>query len=180
MCSRLPWHWPHWSPTHLLLWSCCPHLFHLIAQCERGNQSRLRDGNLMFNLKINTKCDNKSINICHLTRHLDCPSAPLGEVVHVRLGLVLRDLLEEGFHGDGVSRGRGQTRLKSCSCHNSIMAADLMLINITLCCCCSYWQIQPFHWKGWHISSPNEDTGPSTRHNIIHKMRRSRYRTIDI
>ena len=82
----------------------------------------------------------------HLTKHLVCPSAPLGEVVHVRLDLVLGDLLlalvlksllEEGFL-DGVSLSRGQTGLKSCSCHNSIMAADLMLINITLCCCCCF------------------------------------------
>ena len=92
-----------------------------------------------------------------MTRHLDCPSAPLGEVVDVSLdlvlgedvgldlvlgdplGLVLGDLQEEGFLGGGVdvSLGRGQTGLKNWSCHKSVMAADLMLINITLCCCCS-------------------------------------------
>ena len=62
-----------------------------IAQCEGINQDgRLRDGNFMsFNLNINTKSENKSINICHLTRHLDCPSAPLGEVEPVRLDLFL-------------------------------------------------------------------------------------------
>ena len=42
-----------------------------------------------------------------MTRHLDCPSAPLGEVEPVRLGLVLGDLLglvlEEGFLGGDVS-----------------------------------------------------------------------------
>ena len=101
-----------------------------------------------------------------MTRHLDCPSAPLGEVVDVRLdlvlgedvgldlvlgdplGLVLGDLLEEGFLGGGVSRGRGQTGLKSCSCHNSVMAADLMLINITLCCCCFVFKFNLFCGKG--------------------------------
>ena len=116
-----------------------------IAQCEGINQvhRRLRDGNVSFNLKT-YKCKTKYEYNGHLTRHLDCPSAPLGEVEPVRLGLVLGgdvgldlvlgDLLglvlkcrlEEEFLGVGdVSRGRGQTGLKSCGCRKSVMAAGV-------------------------------------------------------
>ena len=71
--------------------------------------------------------------ICHSTRHLDCPSAPLGEVEPVRLGLVLGDLLdfvlgdllEEGFLGDGVSSAGAELKLESC--RNSNMAAGWCL-----------------------------------------------------
>ena len=95
---------------------------------------------MSFNLNINTKCENKSINICHLTRHLDCPSAPLGEVEPVRLGLVLGEdvgldlvlgdplglvLGEEGFLGDGVSSAGAELKLESC--RNSNMAAGWCL-----------------------------------------------------
>ena len=82
----------------------------------------------MFNLKINTKCENKSINICHLTRHLDCPSAPLGEVEPVRLGLVLGEdvgldlvlgdplglVLGEGFLDGVVSPAGAELKLGYC------------------------------------------------------------------
>ena len=64
--------------------------------------------------------------------NLVCPSAPLGEVEHVRLGLVLGDLLglvlEEGFL-DGVVSSAG-AELKLVSCRKSDMAAGPVLVNI--------------------------------------------------
>ena len=99
-----------------------------------------------------------------MTRHLDCPSAPLGEVEPVRLdlflgeyvgldlvlvdplGLVLEDLLEEGFLGDGVSSARAE--LKLVSCRKSDMAASVC-IHGTLRCCCIFWKtFNLFYGKG--------------------------------
>ena len=84
-----------------------------------------------------------------MTIHLDCPSAPLGEVEPVRLhlvlgedvgldlvlgdplGLVLGDLLEEGFLGGVVvSRGRGQTGLKLGYCCTANLTWRPVLVNI--------------------------------------------------
>ena len=84
---------------------------------------------MSFNLNINTKCENNSIYISHLSRHLDCPSAPLGEVEPVRLGLVLGDLLglvlEEGFLGGVVSSAGAELKLGYC--RKSDMAAGWCL-----------------------------------------------------
>ena len=72
---------------------------------------------------IQNKCEKKSINKSHLTRHLDCPSAPLGEVEPVRLdlvlgdlllGLVLKSLLDEGFLGGVVSSAGAELKLGYC------------------------------------------------------------------
>ena len=85
-----------------------------------------------------------------MTRHLDCPSAPLGEVEPVRLGLVLGDplglVLEEGFL-DGVVSSAG-AELKLVSCRKSDMAAGPVLINITQCCCCFVFKFNLFFGKG--------------------------------
>ena len=87
-----------------------------------------------------TKCKTKYEYKSHLTIHLDCPSAPLGEVEPVRLGLVLGEdvgldlvlgdplglvLGEEGFLGDGVSSAGAELRLESC--RNLSMAAGWCL-----------------------------------------------------
>ena len=70
-----------------------------------------------------------------MTRHLDCPSAPLGEVEPVRLDLVLGEdvgldlvlgdllgvVLEEGFLDGVVSSARAE--LKLVCCRKCIMAA---------------------------------------------------------
>ena len=81
------------------------------------------------------------INKSHLTRHLDCPSAPLGEVEpvldlvlgeDVSLDLVLGDLigvvLEEGFL-DGVVSPAG-AELKLGYCRKSDMAAGWCFVNM--------------------------------------------------
>ena len=92
--------------------------------------------------------------------NLVCPSAPLGEVVHVRLDLVLGEdvgldlvlgdllgvVLEEGFL-DGVVSSAG-AELKLVSCRKSDMAAGPVLINITQCCCCFVFKFNLFCGKG--------------------------------
>ena len=71
----------------------------------------------------------------HLTKHLVCPSAPLGEVVHVRLDLVLGDLLglvlEEGFLDGVVSSAGAELKLGYYCTAN--LTWRLVFVNIAHC-----------------------------------------------
>ena len=75
-----------------------------------------------------TKCKTKYEYKSHLTIHLDCPSAPLGEVEPVRLRLVLGEdvgldlvlgdplglVLGEGYLDGVVSPARAELKLGYC------------------------------------------------------------------
>ena len=88
-----------------------------------------------------TKCKTKYEYKSHLTIHLDCPSAPLGEVEPVRLDLVLGDPLglvledpqvsEEGFLGGGVSSAGAELKLGYCCTAN--LTWRLVFVNIAHC-----------------------------------------------
>ena len=71
----------------------------------------------------------------HSTIHLVCPSAPLGEVVHVRLDLVLGDLLglvlEEGFLDGVVSSAGAELKLGYYCTAN--LTWRLVFVNIAHC-----------------------------------------------
>ena len=77
-----------------------------------------------------------------MTRHLDCPSAPLGEVEPVHLGLVLGDLLglvlEEGFLGGVVSSAGAEQKLGYC--RKSDMAAGWCFVNMHSALLLSVWK----------------------------------------
>ena len=103
---------------------------------------------------IQNKCEKKSINKSHLTRHLDCPSAPLGEVEPVCLCLVLGDLLGlvlkiPGGRIFGLCREPDRSRTEACILPQICHGGWLVLINMHTALLLHHLrEVQPFRRKG--------------------------------